>query len=186
MMKIKLRNWKSLLVALLFLGGSAVPLIAVADPFEPFGVARPRTIKPAPDFVLQDIHGKPVNLKQFKGKPILLNFWATWCGPCKEELPSMQRLHEASKSNGAIQIIAISIDRFNIDKVSQYARDLHLSFPILLDPDRETRSAYFVRSLPTSYLIDADGKLQGFISGARKWDSPTARQVFQSLARPKK
>jgi thiol-disulfide isomerase/thioredoxin len=180
------RKWKKLLALLLLWVLCAVPLTAYADPFQQMGVARPKTSKPAPDFVLHDLDGKTVSLNQFKGKPILINFWATWCGPCKEELPSMQRLHEASKSNGDIQILAISIDRFNIEKVNQYARDLKLTFPILLDPDRVARKPYFVRGLPTSYLVDADGKLQGFISGARNWDGPAARQVFRQLAHPGK
>ena len=183
-MKMKRALWKKL-GALVLLGGMcAAPLSAWADPFEQMGVARPRTSKPAPDFILKDIEGKAVSLSQFKGKPVLLNFWATWCGPCKEELPSMQRLHEAALSNGDIQIVAVSIDRDNLKKVLQYAENLNLSFPILLDPDRIARKPYFVRGLPTSYLIDADGKLQGFISGARNWDSPAARQVFRLLAHP--
>ena len=170
----------------LFWGLCGIPTNATADPFEQMGVARPRTSKPAPDFILHDLHGKKVSLNQFKGKPILINFWATWCGPCKEELPSMQRLHDDSKSNGDIQILAISIDRSNIEKIHQYAQSLNLTFPILLDPDRIARKPYFVRGLPTSYLVDADGKLQGFISGARNWDGPAARQVFQLLAQPGK
>ena len=159
----------------------AAPLAALADPFEQFGVARPRTSKPAPDFVLKDIHGQSVNLAQFKGKPILLNFWATWCGPCREELPSMQRMHEASKNNGGFHIIAISVDRFNMKKVSQYAENLNLTFPILVDPERKIRNAYFIRGLPTSYLIDSDGKLRGFVSGARNWGSPASLELMKSL-----
>jgi cytochrome c biogenesis protein CcmG/thiol:disulfide interchange protein DsbE len=183
---MKIKKWKKLFTMCLLMGLGSSPFSAWADPFEQLGVARPRTSKQAPDFVLHDLHGKKVSLNQFKGKPILINFWATWCGPCKEELPSIQRLHDASKSNGDIQIVAISIDRSNIEKVNQYARDLNLTFPILLDPDRIARKPYFVRSLPTSYLIDADGKLQGFISGARQWDSPAATQVFRLLAHPGK
>ena len=176
--------WKKSSALFLLWALCAVPLTASADPFEQFGVTRPRTSKPAPDFALKDIHGKTVSLSQFKGKPILLNFWATWCGPCREELPSMQRMHEVSKKNGGFHIIAISIDRFNMKKVNQYAKDLNLSFPILVDPDRTVRKSYFIRGLPTSYLIDADGKLKGFISGARQWDSPAAKQVFHLLAHP--
>jgi peroxiredoxin len=180
-MKMNKRKWKKPSALFLFLALCAVPLTASADPFEQMGVARPRTPKPAPDFVLKDIHGKTVSLAQFKGKPVLLNVWATWCGPCREELPSMQRMHEASKNNGGFHIIAISIDRFNMKKVNQYAENLNLTFPILVDPDRKTRKAYFIRGLPTSYIIDSEGKLRGFVSGARNWDSPASLELMKSL-----
>jgi len=176
-----IKSLKKLWAILLLLGLCGIPANASADLFEQMGVSRPRTSKPAPDFILKDIHGKPISLAQFKGKPVLLNFWATWCGPCREELPSMQRLHKASKNNGGFQIIAISIDRFNMKKVNQYAEDLSLTFPILIDPDRETRKNYFIRGLPTSYLIDSEGKLRGFVSGARNWDSPASIELMKSL-----
>jgi peroxiredoxin len=178
---MNIKKWEKLLVIFLFWGLCVIPVKATADPFEQMGVARPRTVKQAPDFVLKDIYGKSINLAQFKGKPVLLNFWATWCGPCKEELPSMQRLHQASKNNGGFQIIAVSIDRFNMEKVNQYAKELSLTFPILIDPDRKTRKAYFIRGLPTSYLIDSEGKLRGFVSGARNWDSPATIELMKSL-----
>lgn len=173
--------WKKPSALFLLWALCTVPFTAHADPFEQLGVARPRTSKPAPDFVLKDIHGKTVSLAQFKGKPVLLNFWATWCGPCKEEMPSMQKLYDAAQNNGKFQIIAISIDRFNIEKVNQYAKDLNLTFPILIDPDREIRKTYFIRGLPTSYLIDSEGKLQGFVSGARNWDNPASLELMKSL-----
>ena len=176
-----IKKWKKLWVIFLFWGLCGIPANASADPFEQMGVAPTRTSKPAPDFVLKDINGKTVSLSQFKGKPVLLNFWATWCGPCKEEMPSMQRLHDTAKNNGEFHVIAISIDRSNLKKIHQYAQNLNLSFPILLDPDRKTRNAYFIRGLPTSYLIDAEGKLKGFVSGARNWDRPASLELMKSL-----
>ena len=178
---MKTQNLKKSSILFLLLALCVAPLTAFADPFEQLGVARPRSSKPAPDFVLRDIHGQSINLAQFKGKPVLLNFWATWCGPCREELPSMQRMYEASKENGGFHIVAISIDRFNMKKVNKFADDLNLTFPILVDPDRETRKAYFIRGLPTSYLIDAEGKLRGFISGSRNWDNPASLELMKSL-----
>lgn len=175
------RIWKKSLALLLLGILCAMPLNASPDPFEQLGVARPHTSKPAPDFVLKDIHGKPVSLEQFKGKPILLNFWATWCGPCKEELPSMQRLQDAAQANGGFHVVAVSIDRFNMDKVSKYAENMQLTFPILVDPDNSVRKSYFIRGLPTSYLIDSEGKLRGFVSGARSWDSPASLELMKSL-----
>ena len=180
-MEMDVKIWKKRWALILLLVLCVLPMSATAGPFEQLGVSRPRTSKPAPDFVLKDIHGQSINLSQFKGKPVLLNFWATWCGPCREELPSMQRMHEASKENGGFHIVAISIDRFNMKKVNKYAEDLNLTFPILVDPDRETRNAYFIRGLPTSYLIDAEGKLRGFVSGSRNWDSPASLELMKSL-----
>jgi len=173
--------WKKTSALLLLWIMCAVPLNANSDPFEQLGVTRPRTSQPAPDFVLKDIHGKPISLAQFKGKPVLLNFWATWCAACKEEMPAMQRMHEASEDNGGFHIIAISIDRFNMEKVNRYVENLNLTFPVLVDPGRETRKAYFIRGLPTSYLIDSEGKLRGFVSGAREWDNPASLELMKSL-----
>ena len=172
---------KNLTVLVLLCALCAIPLNALADLFEQFGVARPRTSKPAPDFVLKDINGQTVSLEKLKGKPVLLNFWATWCAACKEEMPSMQRLHDAADKNGGFHVVAISIDRSNFKKVDRYVRDMNLKFPILLDPDQTIRKSYFVRGLPTTYLIDSDGKLKGFVSGARNWDSPASLELMKSL-----
>ena len=148
--------------------------------FELMGIAQPKRVKVAPEFALQDTHGRTVQLVDFKGKPVLLNFWATWCEPCKEELPSMQKLYENLSKEG-IEVIAISIDRGDPSKVQKYVDKYHLTFPVLLDPDQKVRKNYYIMGLSTSYLIDAEGKLQGFVSGARTWDSEASRQVMLSL-----
>ncbi len=162
----------------LIFGGAA---FAHDADFEKMGIVKPRTVKSAPEFDLKDLEGNPVSLKDFKGKPILLNFWATWCEACKEELPSMQRLYEHLKPMG-IEIVAISIDRSNKDRIKQYVKEYGLTFPILWDPKQTARRGYFIMGLPTSYLVDSEGKLQGFVSGARAWDSPASKDVMESLA----
>ena len=111
---------------------------------------------------------------------VLLNFWATWCGPCKDELPAMQRLYEAQRKDG-VEIVAVSIDRDNKERVKEYIRKYNLTFPVLLDPDQKVRKNYFIMGLPTSYLIGVDGKLKGFVSGAREWDSTISKQMFSTL-----
>ena len=148
--------------------------------FENMGITKPRTEKLAPDFSLQDIKGNMVNLDDFRGKPILLNFWATWCEACKEELPSMQRLYEALSSQG-VEVVAIAIDRKNFDRIKNYAKEYKLTFPVLWDPDQKVRKHYFILGLPTTYLIGPEGKLKGFASGARVWDSPDSIQALKSL-----
>ena len=163
--------------ALVFL---AIPVNAHVDTFEQYGIAKPKRVKSAPAFTLNDLKGNEVSFSQFRGKTVLLNFWATWCEACKEELPSMQRMHEALSKKG-IQIVAVSIDRGNADRVQKYVDQYQLTFPVLLDPDQQIRKSYFIMGLPTSYLIDPEGKLRGFISGARKWDDPNLMAVFSSL-----
>lgn len=82
----------------------------------------------------------------------------------------MQKLYESLNKKG-IEVVAISIDRTDQGKVQEYAKQYHLTFPVLLDPDQKIRKNYYIMGLPTSYLIDASGKLRGFVSGAREWDS---------------
>jgi len=154
--------------------------MAHQESFKAMGVVPPRNEIPAPDFTLQTPHGNYVSLSNFKGKAVLLNFWATWCVPCKKELPSMQKLYEALKLDG-VEVVAISIDRDKKERVHQYIKDYNLTFPVLLDPSQKVRKDYFILGLPTSYLIGADGKLKGFISGAREWDSAASKKLFSTL-----
>jgi peroxiredoxin len=144
------------------------------------GVVSPKNEKLAPNFTLETTTGKKINLKDFKGKAVLLNFWATWCEPCKKELPSMQKIYDELKPDG-IEIIGVSIDRNKKEQVKKYIRKYNLTFPILLDPNQKVRKDYFILGLPTSYLIGSDGKLKGFISGARQWDSKASKEMLSTL-----
>ncbi len=156
----------------------AVPGYAESSPFEKMGVVPAKTFKSAPDFVLQNVQGETVKLSDFKGKVLLLNFWATWCAACKEEMASMQNLY--STVDG-VEVLAISIDRWNEERVQEYVKKNNLTFPVLLDQDQEVRKQYFVMGLPTSYLIDGEGKIRGYASGARAWDSPDSKNLFLAL-----
>ena len=92
----------------------------------------------------------------------------------------MQRLYKKLGPLG-VEVVAVSIDRDNPDKVKKYIDQYNLTFPILLDPRQEARKSYFIMGLPTSYLIGADGRLKGFISGAREWDNPSSIKMFSAL-----
>ncbi len=170
----------TLLITALFLGPLGTPVWAHQQAFENMGITKPRTEKSAPGFSLQDIKGNQVSLEDFRGKAILLNFWATWCQACKDELPSMQRLYETLSSEG-VEVVAISIDRNNFDRIKEYAKEYKLTFPILWDPEQKVRKHYYIMGLPTTYLIGPEGKLRGFASGAREWDSTDAIQALTSL-----
>ena len=179
-MKLILKNIfisLSILMLLILTGNLAV---AQQDIFAKMGAVLPKHEKPAPNFKLLTPNGKSISLSDFKGKTVLLNFWATWCTPCKKELPSMQRLYEDLKLDG-FEIVAISIDRDKKERVHKYMEEYNLTFPVLLDPSQKVRKDYFILGLPTSYLIGKDGKLKGFISGAREWDSVAAKQMFHTM-----
>jgi len=149
--------------------------------FEKLGVVASRSAKEAPLFSLKNIKGKQVSLESFMGKPILLHFWATWCVPCQEELPALQKLYE---QNGGEQfeVVAVNIDRDNPEKVMKYIKKYNLTFPNLMDPDQSVRRKYFIRGLPTSYLIDSNGKLRGFVSGARSWAVKDSKRLFSVVS----
>lgn len=114
------------------------------------------TGKLAPNFTLKSIDGREVSLKDFKGKVVLINFWATWCPPCREELPLFQEVYEKYKDKGFV-ILAINTDPENLKGfIEEFG--INLSFPILLGDDR-ILDLYPVRGLPTSFLIDREGRI---------------------------
>ena len=153
---------------------------AVEDPYEALRVVKPKTVKPAPLFTLKGLDGEKINLQDYKGKTVLLNFWATWCVPCKEEMPAMQKLYNAFEEKGFV-ILAVSLDKGERMEVISFVNEHSLTFPVLLDPGQRARKKYFVTALPTSYLIGPEKKLKGFISGARDWDSDDAFKLINTL-----
>ena len=159
-----------------------LPFQVTANPllFEKMGIVAPKSSKMAPEFKLNNIRGGTTKLSDFKGKVVLVNFWATWCAACVEEMESMQNLYNELKKKD-VEIVAISIDRWNEDRIIDYADKKNLNFHILRDPDQKVRKQYYIMGLPTSYLIDGDGKIRGYVSGARTWDSLTSKNTLLSL-----
>ena len=126
--------------------------------------------KKAPDFSLTDLNGKWVEIKQLKGKVIFLNFWATWCGPCKEEMPSLEVLHRQFKEKNFV-LLTISVDYEGIKPVQEFINKHQYTFPVLLDPKGETLDLFEVKGIPTTFLIDKKGKMVGKAIGPRDWKS---------------
>lgn len=153
---------------------------AAHDPLSYMGVIRPQTRVEPPDFTLMNLEGKQISLAEFKGKVILLNFWATWCIPCREEMPAMEELWKKFREKGFV-IIAVSSDRGNKKGVKSFIDELGVTFPILLDPKGEIRNTYEVLGLPMSYIIGRDGKIVGKIIGARDWTGKKADTVIEYL-----
>jgi peroxiredoxin len=140
--------------------------------------------KPAPEFSLSDINGKKVSLSDFKGKVILLNFWATWCGPCTGEMPSLNRLYASFKNDG-FMVLAVSIDPSD-KPVRSFVSSKGITFPVLMDPEKEAYfDLYAVFALPTSFLIDRKGMIIAKVLGDREWDSPDMKNKIADLLKKK-
>jgi peroxiredoxin len=149
------------------------------DPFKQLDLTRVTPPTPAPDFTVPRLAGQSLSLADFKGSVVVLNFWATWCPPCREEMPSMERLYQRYKDRG-FTILALSID-WNVAAVPGFVEGFRLTFPIGLDPEAAVAKVYRVRALPTTVLIDRAGLVVARAAGARNWDSPAAYGVVESL-----
>ena len=136
--------------------------------------------KKTPDFSLKDLNGKKVEIKQFKGKIVFLNFWATWCGPCKEEMPSLEVLHQQFKEKQFV-LLTISVDYEGIKPVREFLNKQHYTFPVLLDPNGETLDLFDVKGIPTTFMIDKKGRMIGRAIGPRDWKSPEAFSLINLL-----
>ncbi len=134
----------------------------------------------APDFGLPSLAGPMIRLSDHQGKVMLLNFWATWCPPCRAEMPSMEKLYQAYRDRGLV-ILAISSDVGGKLVVEPYVQERGLTFPVLLDPEGEVFAQYGVRGLPTSYLLDRRGRVFSADVGARDWSGKVAREVAERL-----
>ena len=131
------------------------------------------------NFTLPFLEGESAALSAFKGKVVILNFWATWCPPCRDEMPSMEILYQRYKDNG-LEMLAVNL-RENINTVQQFIKTNNYTFPIPLDLDGRVSSQYGITSIPTTYIIDKDGKIIGRVVGSIHWDTPQVFALFDAL-----
>jgi peroxiredoxin len=117
----------------------------------------------APDFKLTTLDGKEMKLSQLRGKAVMLNFWGSWCEPCRTEMPAMQQVYEKYKDEGFV-IVAVNIAETDV-AASQFAKQNGLTFPIWMDRDREAVKLYNIKPIPTSFFIDPDGIIRKKIEG---------------------
>ena len=112
----------------------------------------------APSFTLKDLTGKEVSLADYRGKLVIIDFWATWCPPCRKELPHIQKVYDKYKDKEVI-VLAITSES-NIEKVKDFIEEGDYTFPILIDGRREANSAYGIRAIPMLFVLDKEGKIQ--------------------------
>ena len=158
----------AIIIALIIVTGIAGMVVMKSGKYEPVLIGTP-----VPDFTLKDMNGKEYTLSSLRGKVVFVNFWATWCKSCKDEMPSMQVLYSYLKEkNIPFEMLAISMDRITTQKeIGPFVNSLGLTFPILLDPWGKTDGKYKLTGVPETYIIDKDGKLAEKIIGPRSWET---------------
>lgn len=165
--------------------GIAAALMAAMFAIGSFAL-RDRGIAPlpnqkAPDFKATLIGGEKINLSDYAGKVVLLNIWATWCKPCEDEAPSLERLYQkikGGKSGADFEILAVSIDGRSRDAVMPFQSKFSLTFPILFDPDGRVSRIYQTTGVPESFVIDRNGIIREKVIGPREWDTPEMLEWF--------
>ncbi len=127
--------------------------------------------KAAPPFELQDLNGKTVKLADYAGKVLFINIWATWCVPCREEMPSMEALYKQIKGPG-FEMLAISVDKEGASAVKPFMEELGLTFPALLDPKSEVADLYKTTGVPETFIVNEDGIIIHHVVGPTDWSRP--------------
>ncbi|MDF0645423.1 MAG: TlpA disulfide reductase family protein [Nitrospira sp.] len=152
---------------------------ATADPFTALRVTPSATRASVTPFDLTTLDGRSYRSQDLAGKVVLLNFWATWCGPCKEEMPSLARL-QTRFDPAQVQILTVTADR-HPQGIRQFFGQLGISLPVLFDEDQEVSRTFMVRGLPTTVLIAPDGRVSGRAVGPRAWDSDESVALVRHL-----
>jgi thiol-disulfide isomerase/thioredoxin len=139
---------------------------------------------PAPDFTLPTLSGAPIRFSDLRGKVVLLNFWATWCGSCRAEMPTLDALYQQYRDRG-LEVLAVNLDTAPIAKIQAFVGEAGVSLRVGLDPSSSTARTYRVLGLPTTYLIDRAGNVVVCEVGGRDWlDSVSQRAVESLLQQP--
>jgi thiol-disulfide isomerase/thioredoxin len=154
-------------------------VIATIEPAGDRPPPRPVTF-PAPDFTLPTLSGEAIRLADLRGKVILLNFWATWCGPCRAEMPVIEALYQRYKDRG-LEVVAVNLDILSTAGVAAFVQEVGVTFRVGLDPSWSIARAYRVLGLPTTYLIDRAGHAVVREAGARDWLDGVSQLAVEGL-----
>ncbi len=132
-----------------------------------------------PALVLVDADGLERKLGEWKGKTVVVNFWATWCEPCREEMPSLERLR-AKLGDGRLAVVAVNVGE-SPERVARFRKDVAISFPVLFDREGETARSWQVRGYPTSYVLGPDGRIRYYFVGELDWARDDVVRMIQGI-----
>jgi len=166
----KVLNWAALLGAAALILLFAMPSYRQGGP-SPVGST-------ASDFTFER-DGKPTRLSDLRGTVVVLNFWATWCPPCVDEMPALNRLHAKMNADG-VMVLGISIDE-NADAYSRFLSEYQIAFPTFRDPSQKIAADYGTSKWPETYIIGRDGKIARKIIGPQEWDNPVMIEYLKRL-----
>jgi DsbE subfamily thiol:disulfide oxidoreductase len=143
------------------------------------GLSVPKQPLEADDFEIASLTGGRAKLSAYRGRVVFLNFWATWCPPCRAEMPSMERLHRLLRERG-LEIVAVDLQESK-EAVRKFVKDNAITFTVLLDATGAVGGAWGVQSIPTTYLIDRKGTILARSVGGREWDSTDMVALFEAI-----
>ncbi len=182
---MRTRNGRHLLFAIVLLGASAAssfsPVWSQSKiDYKVVPILQPmKEVGPTPEFSLSTPDGKKISLKDFRGKIVLLNFWASWCVPCREEMPAMEKLYQEYKQKNFV-ILAIAVKDRKQDAID-FVKELKISYPVALDPEAQVGSLYGAWGLPATYLIGPNGEGLARGWGPAEWYGSGARKLVKDL-----
>lgn len=144
------------------------------------GFQRPAEVQSAPDFVLKDLNGNAMSLGNYQRKVVLVHFWATWCIPCKDEVPALNALWEKFRERGLV-IVAVAED--SKKAVEPFVREKGVRFPVVIDQYGKAFRSYHVRALPSSFIVNRTGDIEGIAIGQRDWIATEVTDYIEGLLR---
>lgn len=164
--------WSTCSIIILVLGATWVWISAASPGSTSHGnLPAPRVGFLAPDFRLTTSSGDEYTLSELRGQPVIINFWASWCPPCRSEMPAIQRVYDQYQNRGFTVLAVNATHQDNLDDAITFSQSLRLTIPILLDRDGAVSNLYEVRSLPTTFFVDAQGTIQERVIGGPMADS---------------
>jgi thiol-disulfide isomerase/thioredoxin len=178
---LRVRWWLWLAQGLLIAApyGSARAQSPVPDLLKPLDLVAYSSRTPPPSFGGGTVDARQVSMIELRGKVVVVNFWATWCLECRQEMPALERLYRELAPQGFV-IVAVNV-REKKDTAQRYGKELGLTFPLVLDPDGKVSAQYGVIGLPATFLVGRDGRAIAFAIGPREWGGAPARALFNAL-----
>lgn len=173
------RRWWVFVLATLFLGAGGTWFSRLPAPLAAGQIPSPREGFPAPDFTLDTLSGERAKLSAYRGKVVIVNLWASWCGPCRAEMPAIQKVYAANRERG-LEVLAVNgTFQDSAPEAQAFAQELGLTFPILLDRDGAVSKRYLLRALPSTFFVDRKGIIRSVVVGG-----PLTEAVVQTKIEP--